>query len=269
MELKNNPIPVVEMFSSIQGEGPRLRPAIFIRTALCCFKCPGFGCKLTAPDGSELLGCDTIRAVSSKFKGTWTYYDNYRKIVNEADKLIFDSLRKFTNNGLHHCRINHDVVFTGGEPLLWWNNKTYQDTLAYFISRGHVVTIETNGALDIDFFREYQKHIIFSVSVKLENSGELKERRINIETLTKIFETCPNSYLKFVINPETWDIDSKEIFELLEQIPYYVDVYLMPLGANQQQLQQNTKFVVEKCVENGFNYSDRSHIRAWNTLEGV
>ena len=38
---------------------------------------------------------------------------------------------------------------------------------------------------------------------------------------------------------------------------------------SEEDLSNNTKFVVEKCIENGFCYSDRIHIRAFNTKEGV
>ena len=259
MEIKNKAIPIVETFASIQGEGRRIVPAIFIRTGLCCFTCKGFGCKVKAPDGTVVQGCDTIRAVSPKFKDTWAYYSNYQDLVNLVQPLIYtdQDVRK------------QDIVFTGGEPLLHWNTKVFQDTLAYYISRGHKVTIETNASLDIEFFRKYQEQIMFSMSVKLSCSGELKERRINIETITKIIENCPDSYLKFVINPDTWETDKIEINEILTQLPYYVDVYLMPLGATREELQKNTQFVVERCAEYGLNYSDRIHIRAWDTKEGV
>ena len=72
-------LPVVEIFNSLQGEGPYLHPAIFLRTALCCFKCKGFNCSLMAPDGSTVTGCDTIRAVSPKFKESYivTLVDKY------------------------------------------------------------------------------------------------------------------------------------------------------------------------------------------------
>lgn len=261
MELKDKPVPIVEIFSSLQGEGPRLRPAIFIRSALCCFKCPGFNCELIDPNGETIIGCDTIRAVSPKFKNNWTYYQNYNELIDVINKFIVFNPRQ--------SRILQDIIWTGGEPLLYWNTKLMQNTLAYYISRGHKVTIETNAALDIEFFRKYQEQIAFSMSVKLSNSGELKERRINIETITKVIENAPDSYLKFVINPKTWDNDKEEIFEILDQIPYYIPVYLMPLGKDQIELQNNTQFVVEKCIECGFNFSDRAHIRAWNTKEGV
>ena len=260
MNLTNKPIPIVEIFDSIQGEGKRIYPATFVRTALCTFQCKGFGCKLKAPNGQIIEGCDSIRAVSPLFKDRWNYYD-FKSLVPE--------IKKFLNPTLSEDGRNPDIVFTGGEPLLYWNNQNYQNTLAYFISRNHKLTIETNASLDIEFFREYQKQIMFSMSVKLSHSGEPKERRINLNTITKIAEHCPDSYLKFVINPKTWDTDILEIQEILNELPIYLDVFLMPLGENREQLQSNTQFVLEKCVEYGFSYSDRAHIRAWDTKEAV
>ncbi len=262
MQLKNKEIPIHEIFASIQGEGPRICPAIFIRSALCCFTCEGFGCESQAPDGTIIKGCDTIRAVSPKFKEKWKYYSNYKDLLNSIKPLLEKS-------DLIDERSKRDIVWTGGEPLLYWNTELMQNILAYFISRNHHFTIETNASLDIDFFREYQKEIMFSMSVKLSNSGEPKSKRINIETITKIAENTKNSYLKFVINPNTFDVDIKEIYEILHQIPYYMNVYLMPLGRNQQELHENTKFVMDKCNELEFRFSDRLHIRAYNDLEGV
>ena len=55
----------------------------------------------------------------------------------------------------------------------------------------------------------------------------------------------------------------------LDAVEYKAPVYLMPLGGNKQELNDNTLFVVEQCIKKGFNYTDRTHIRAWNTKEGV
>ena len=93
MELKDRQVPIVETFASIQGEGHRLRTAIFIRSALCCFKCPGFCCHRLAPDGTDIVGCDTIRAVSAKFKNEWTYYSDYKDLVQNVNGLINTDLK--------------------------------------------------------------------------------------------------------------------------------------------------------------------------------
>jgi 7-carboxy-7-deazaguanine synthase len=253
-------IPIVEMFYSIQGEGPRIVPAVFVRSALCNFTCEGFGCSLKAPDGSIVKGCDSIRAVSPKFKENWTNYINYEDLVEDIDKIMPEFSK--------HNIFKPDIVWTGGEPLIYWKDEVMQRTLSHYISRGHKVTIETNASLDIDFFRKYQEQIAFSMSVKLSNSGEPEHKRINIETITKILENCPDSYLKFVVSKATWEQDWKEIRAILKSIPVFAKVYFMPMGESQEELQKNTRFVVERAAEYGMGYTDRIHIRAWNTEPG-
>lgn len=253
-------LPVVEIFDSIQGEGPRLHPAIFLRTALCCFKCKGFGCHLTAPDGTDVIGCDTIRAVSTKFKDTWSYFDNSKDLIEKLNSHV----QVYKSE-----RLKQDLIVTGGEPLLHWDNLVFQETLEAFALKSHHITVETNAAFDIKFTKPFQNQISFSMSVKLHNCGEKKEKRINLRAINNLISNSKDSYFKFVVNPKTWSEDEKEIDEILEAVEYKAPVYLMPLGGNKQELNDNTLFVVEKCIEKGFRYTDRTHIRAWNTKEGV
>ncbi len=255
-------INIVEMFYSVQGEGPRISPAIFIRNALCNLRCEGFGCTLMAPDGeTEIKGCDSIRAVSPKFKREWTPYTDFEDLVSDVDEIM----PVYSKQNI----LKPDIVWTGGESLICWGDDVMQRALSYYMSRGHAITIETNASLNINFTREWQKNIAFSMSVKLSNSGEPEHKRINLDTITKIIENCPDSYLKFVVSEKTWDNDWEEIRSLLKSIPVFAKVYLMPMAENKVDLDKNTKFVIEKCAEYGFNYSDRAHIRAWDDAPGV
>ncbi len=254
-------VPIVETFYSIQGEGKRIVPSVFVRTGLCNFKCEGFGCTLKSPDGKEILGCDSIRAVSPKFKDSWEYYVNYIDLVERID----NTMPILSKENL----LRPDIVLTGGEPTIHWSEDVIQRMLSHYISRGHKVTIESNASIDIKFNRKYQEAIMFSMSVKLSNSGEPEHKRVNIENITNILEHCPESYLKFVVSKDTWDNDWKEIKEILKNIPVFANVYLMPMGENKIEVDANCNFVMEKCVELGFNYSDRLHIRAWDDTPGV
>lgn len=254
-------LPIQEMFYSCQCEGPRINPSLFCRISGCNLRCAGFGCKLTAPDGTELTGCDTIRAANPKFKNTWDFYDSWESLTDKLDSIM----PKYSK----HNHLKPDIVITGGEPLLYWKDDILQGTIQYYLSRGHHVTIETNASLNIEFTRKYQDSIMFSMSVKLSASGEPESKRLNPETVTKIVEHCPSSYLKFVINPETWDTDYVEICNFLKSVPAFVDVYLMPLGGNKIELDKNCRFVIEKAIQYGFKYSDRLHIRAWDDKPGV
>ena len=252
----------VERFYSMQGEGPRIRPAVFVRSALCNFSCTGFGCTLKAPDGTIVKGCDSIRAVSPKFKENWKQFVNYEDAVEWIDEIV----PTFSK----HNAIKPDFVFTGGEPLINWKDETYQRVLSHYSSRGHQLTIETNGSLDVDLTRKYHRDIMFSISCKLSNSGEPEHKRVNINNLTNLLENGhPDSYLKFVVSKDTWETDWVEIKNILKSLPLYANVYLMPMGETKDELDHNCNFVMDKCVEYGFCYSDRLHIRSWNDKPGV
>ena len=249
---------IQESFFSIQGEGRRAGyNSLFIRFGGCNFKCAGFGVPYTTPDGEQKFGCDSFYAVDQKFKKEWIVKDNYIDIVTECNKRIPLEASKY------------DVVITGGEPLIYWNNVEFQNLIAYYISREHKVTIETNASLDIEFTKDYQKQIQFSMSVKLENSGEAKHKRINIDSITNILENTKQSYLKFVVAKKNSDGTMNEIREILDSLSCYADVFLMPLGDTNEVLNENRVSVAELCIEHNFMYSDRMHIAIWGNKMGV
>ena len=250
---------IMEYFYSIQGEGSRAgKPSVFIRLSGCNFTCAGFGVQYETPEGQKKVGCDSFYSVDTKFKDRWNKYV-WTDLVTRVEEIIPQSN---TNKKV-------DIVITGGEPLIWWNNKDFQNMISYYVSRGHKVTIETNASIGINFTKEYQKEILFSMSVKLSNSGETKARRIKIPNISGIIQNCPSSYLKFVVDKDSKDVILEEIEEILSLIPHYATVYLMPMGDTIETLSYNAEEVINICMEKKFNYSDRLHIRIWNNKEGV
>jgi organic radical activating enzyme len=232
---------VNEIFGpTIQGEGKLIgSPSIFIRFGKCNFKCVGFNVEYETPSGVKKCACDSYYAVDMEFKDSWKSYEN-----------------------------SVDVVITGGEPLLYWNNQEFQNLIKHYINKNQRVTIETNGSLNIDFKEDYQKKIIFSMSVKLSNSLEPLKKRVNKSTLTKILQNTKESYLKFVIGDDFLENAINEIEDILKDIPK-CEVYLMPLGDNSKTIDDNSKEVVNLSIKYGFKYSDRLHIRLWDNKRGV
>ncbi|EFP1838417.1 7-carboxy-7-deazaguanine synthase QueE, partial [Campylobacter jejuni] len=55
--------------------------------------------------------------------------------------------------------------------------------------------------------------------------------------------------------------------EILKEAPN--QIFCMPMGENEQNLTKNAQKIAEFCIKNGYNYSDRIHIRLWNDKEGV
>ena len=255
-------IPIYEVFCSIQGEGNNSgHISVFIRVGGCNFRCKGFAVKYKDPKtGEDKMGCDSFYSVDPGFKKEWNFTESFEDIVDMVDAVIPSYPKAVLTKP--------DIVITGGEPSLYWKNAEFQKLLAYYVSRNHDVTIETNATKDIEFVREYQRKIRFSMSVKLSNSGEPEHKRINIDAITNIIEQAPNSYLKFVVSRDNMGAEEKEIGSILREIPIYADCFLMPLGDTKKSVEYNAQSVIELCIKKGFKYSDRTHIRIWDSQIG-
>lgn len=265
---REQPVPVVEIFgNTIQGEGPYLGPAVFVRLGMCNLKCEGFGCTRVAPNGDVVVGCDTIHAVSPKFKSTWTEYTKATDLIDAINKVGDPMLERYRELGTNK---KFQLILTGGEPTLFWKNSVVQTMLKYFHSRDFHITIETNASRMIEFTEDYQKALQFSMSVKLSVSGEPERKRLNFDAINNIIENSTGSYFKFVVNPETWDETSKEILNILNSTnSSNTQVFLMPLGETIEKQLKNTRFVFDVCAKYGFSFTPRAHILAYDDLDGV
>ena len=255
MKQEVNTLYLVENFLSIQGEGRYAgTPSIFFRFGGCNLNCAGFGVKQKSPiDGSTLVGCDSIRATYTKhFKHLW-------KEINDANELL-----NIVGFYLHdNCK--PDIVITGGEPLIWYENSILLSFLSKLIKRNFRITIETNATIEINFEKyPIYKNITFAMSVKLKNSGEPKEKRVNHEAIKAIAKNSKNSFFKFVLSKNS--LFKEEIKEITKGID--LPIYCMPMGATSKELSKNDKAVAEFCIKNCYNYVDRMHIRLWNNEEG-
>jgi len=240
---------------TIQGEGKKVgTPSIFVRFGKCNMQCAGFEVEYETPSGIKKCSCDSFYASDIAFRDEWKKYKTSQDLINELDKIM--------------PNYKVDIVITGGEPLLYWNDIEFQNFIKYYVDNDYKITIETNGSLDIELTQYWQKAIMFSMSVKLSNSGEPISKRINTKTLTNIINNTTDSYLKFVIEKEFLELASKEIDNILDQIPN-CEVYLMPLGDTSLLIDNNSLSVIELALEKGFKYSDRLHIRVWNNKRGV
>ena len=245
---------VVESFLSIQGEGEFSgRLAIFVRFAGCNLRCAGFGVQKISPKTGEiLLGCDTIKATQSEhFKESLGF-----------KKLDFKGLCEMIESFNAPTAM---VVITGGEPLLHLKNADFQAFIAYLIKQNRLVQFETNGTICPDFSSfAALKSCHFALSVKLANSGESKEKRINALALKSIFANA-NAFYKFVLSGQDDEIEQiSEILALQKG-----RVWLMPLASNKNELEKVAAKIAEIAIKSGFNYSDRLHIRLWDNKEGV
>jgi len=249
---------LTEQFFSIQGEGKYAGvPSYFLRTGGCNLSCPGFGAKYEV-EGETRLGCDTYFAVDSAFAKSWIKADDAQVLIEALKK-------EFLQIGY-----NPHMVITGGEPLMYHTDSVFYTVIEWLVSQKIQVTFETNGTVEINFERyPAYKSCIFALSLKLKNSGEPKAKRIIPQALENVQLHAKEAFLKFTIDAKLVDTTAlDEINEIREVLPN-LEVYCMPVGESRDTIWKNDRAVFSFCMKHNFRYSDRLHIRVFDTTQGV
>ncbi len=220
-------------------------------------RCEGFGCSENAADGTKVVGCDTVYAVSKEhFVNSWIPILKTEELLN-----VF---------ALYELPNTVDIVLTGGEPLIYANDAIFIDFLEQLHKRGHQITFETNGSLAVDFEKyPIYRECVFALSVKLSNSHEPLHKRIRGEVIYSIASQAKDAFFKFSIDADSISLGlEEEINEIVLHSPK-TKVYCMPLGGTKEEVQANTEPLIEFCKTKGYNFSDRLHIRVWDANKGV
>ncbi len=240
-------IGVCEIYSCLQAEGKYTGvPHILIRTTGCPMRC-SFGGSL----------CDS-----------W-----YTSWVPEKGDITEDQIYEFYAN-------NDDIrytMITGGEP-------TFRPELLVKLvdiakKFNHFVTIETAGIkyvqTNADFIsvspklkssvpKMHSKHILGGkeVIVTPQMVKRHEELRLNLFEMRDMITSHPDYQIKPVISNIEEDI--AEIEELLSFLNVPKDkVYLMPAGSTPEELSLIRKDLIEFCIKERYNYTDRIHIVAF------
>ena len=249
---------LTEQFFSIQGEGKYAGvPSYFLRTGGCNLGCPGFGASYRV--GSEIkMGCDTYFAVDSAFASQWSK-------IEEAESLISDLGDRFVEIGY-----KPHMVITGGEPLVYHQDSVFYAVVEWLVFEGVKITFETNGTIEIDFDRfPAYRETVFALSIKLANSGEPKEKRINRAALESISKGAKEAFFKFTIDKRLTESTAyDEIREITDPFPGS-EIFCMPVGESRDTIWKNDEAVFAFCMVHNFRYSDRLHIRVFDTTQGV
>jgi len=287
---------LVEHFYSIQGEGPFSGvPALFFRFAGCNLACPGFGVQTRSPRTGEMLtGCDTIRAVA-----TAHFADTYQKILGAQELIkILDSydfsafcapagqnfitpnfpVPNSSEQNLNPHQISSTpaapnpaksvpnlpiIVITGGEPLLHARDTIFTAFIAELLACGHQVHFETNGTIAPPFeTHPVYRDCIYAISPKLSDAGNAKPP--SLAAIQSIASHARMAFLKFVYSPRTPESELHAIAKAAG-----CPVYCMPLGATRRELSRHDEACLKFCLKNGYNYTDRVHIRIFDDKDGV
>ncbi len=138
---------------------------------------------------------------------------------------------------------NH-LVITGGEPVL------QQDGLKELLSelKKYYVEIETNGSIALKINKYIEQ---FNCSPKLKNSG-------NLPYPLKILPTNKKVIYKFVISNKS-DLNEVKKYCKKYKIPKN-RTWLMPEGTSKADILKRSKWLIEICKKEGYNFSPRLHI---------
>jgi organic radical activating enzyme len=249
---------LVEHFYSIQGEGRYVgTPSLFFRFGGCNMRCEGFGCIEKAQDGYEVKGCDTVYAVNKEhFAHNWVAITEVEALLRVLD--------------MYELPYGVDVVLTGGEPLIYANDPLFVAFLEALVQKGHRVTFETNGSLQVDFEKyPIYRSCVFALSVKLQNSGEPFTKRVRGDVIFNIATHAKDAFFKFSVDRDSITIALEDEIENIIQHAPNTQVYCMPVGGCKKEVEANTPPLIEFCKMKGYNFSDRLHIRIWDENKGV
>lgn len=225
-------LPVTEIFSSIQGEGPYVGVRqIFLRLPKCNLTCPY---------------CDTETKVPEQFrveKVPGTRF--FSKMDNPVplDKLL-DLLQTYDFS------IHHSLSVTGGEPLLWADE--LQVLLPFLKEKGLNIYLETNGTLPDQLLQILSMVDVISMDIKLpfdsKNFWDVHESFLRYSTQKEVF-------VKIVVNQDTTLQDLQHASDLIARVDPSILTILQPVTQSQgiqtpkpKQLLEWQSLLLEKLI---------------------
>lgn len=290
-----------EVFNSIQGEGTYTGVhTLWLRFFLCNLQCDGFGqIDPTNPETYELPYADfdahSVNRVedlpvwSKGCDSSYTWSKKFKHLMGHATPEVIAEKIIACNKNLHNPtgRFLHPVseqrahmCFTGGEPLMPHAQKCSINILQYFknsLNNPGGVTYETNGTqkLTEEFIewwsrpRDYE--LFFSLSPKLWTvAGEKREKAIKTDIVSKYRELSHKGQLKFVMGSEKhqWD-ELEEVIKLFRDVGVDYPVYIMPVGAREEEQTATAGDVAKMAFDRGYNVSGRMHVYLFGNAIGT
>ena len=289
-----------EIFHSIQGEGHYTGvPTAWIRFFLCNLQCNGFGqIDPTNPDTYDLpfLDYDVSKIKRVEDLPVWekgcdssyTWAKKYKHLMGQetpqvlANKIV-DVLKNEDNpegKFLHPVSKQHQhLCITGGEPLMPTGQEATIGIYRELQKQDNLpssMTFETNGTQMlkpnfIDWVKEIDTEIFFSCSPKLFTvSGEESKKAIKPEVVAEYRKLSSKGQLKFVVGDK--DREWNEMEEALEKFRSAgVDwpVWIMPVGAREEEQSATAGEVAQKAFRRGYNVAARVHVYLFGNAIGT
>lgn len=248
-------VPIVELYYAIQAEGSRAGlPTVVVRTTGCTHRCY-FG---------QGGWCDSWQTSIHPEKGQFSLQD------------VFDMYKQRP--------WVKEMMLTGGSPTM---HPELVNQLSTFCHDNDIfLTMETEGS---HFVKTDHPINLVSLSPKFSNStpivGQLtplgritdlnmvkqhNKFRLNIQEIRKTIEYHLDYQFKPVVNP----IEMTEVWSEIEQFRLELNIpksktWIMPPGDSREELVRVYPMVIDFCVENGFNFTGREHIIAYDKKRGV
>jgi len=200
-------LPITEIFSSIQGEGPYVGVRqIFLRLPKCNLKCPY---------------CDTEIETPQQFRvETLPGSRQFNKIDNP---ITLEKLLELLTRTYDFSR-HHSLSVTGGEPLLWADEL---EILLPLIKDKHLNTyLETNGTLPDQLLKVLPGVDIISMDIKLP---------FNSQVFWNVHESFLRScrqkevFVKIVVQEKTTLSDLQNACDLIAEVDPLIQTILQPV----------------------------------------
>lgn len=238
-----------EIFESIQGEGPSVgRPSVFVRLSGCNLYCRWCDTPYTWNWAGTGFEHDDDGVSAAK------YDRDAEQIAMEADAIA----RAVAGYGAKN------VVLTGGEPMLQTDALVAICGALRARDPSYRFEVETNGtvapseALD-GFVAQY------NVSPKLANAGVRDNHRLR--PALSAFGRRANAFFKFVVE------DPCEVEEVSALVAAYglprERVGLMCAARDVVDLEARQPAIAAACVQEGWSYYDRLHLRLFGAKRGT
>lgn len=199
-------IPIIELFSSIQGEGPFVGTRqIFMRLPNCNLSCPY---------------CDTPFGPVSEARfeqtpGTRIFTPEPNPVSAERLLAMVHSL----NPGIHHS-----LSVTGGEPLLW--ARELAEILPLLRAEGLKIYLETNGTLSRQLETVLPCVDYISMDIKLPFQGQsFWEQHADFLRLSLEKEV----FVKIVVARDSAEADLEQARDLIARLDRNIITILQPV----------------------------------------